>query len=1449
MSGQPRSPLRYLPNSAMQNSASQGVPQAPRAKIPSSAAPPKCELEMPIEKFRTWRTSMEWWLKLNSYGPTEVSGYIRLQCVPDLQEALDSRYSVQEWSDLTANEALNAIKLIAVLPTNQAADKDKFYSLKQGTFESISAFFTRSYAVAACSDFKCPNCEQKLGDYLLLSKIATSLSDSALKTEVFRAYDAFNNISDLRMFCLAFETARKSGSVQCVRENPAIATASAQDHPLEIDDDVTVCRTAMNRQKPKNIPSYKQNSNSCNYCDRSHAAGRKNCPAWGSICGFCKKPGHWETVCKNKKWGKGEAPTSGAVCAAGAHLKQPTTTVEIHAGSTGATQTLAVADTGAMVCVAGPKLFKELGLNKRILSKCGNLKDVADRYIEVWGYYQCCIELNGHQSYQNIYFIPTAKGCFLSLEACKELKLVHEGFPGQISSVGGRSVAATQRTCAIEQQQHVPSHVPPATTTTHQQHPATPVSPTSYQQAPQRHKQVPFPPSEENIERLQEWLLQHFSGNTFNTDRDPLPIMEGKPHNIHLKDNAVPYACNTPAEIAKHWEAEVKQQLDKDVEQGIIEKVPQGEPTHWCARMVVVAKRNGKPRRTVDYQKLNSNCLRETHHTPTPFNLVSGIPQHTYKTVADAHCGFHQSKLNECSSKLTTFVTPWGRYRYLRTPMGLSSSTDAYTRKFDDAIEHIERKLKCVDDILLYDCNIENAFWHAYDFLETCARKGITLNPEKFKFCQREVEFVGYSIGWEAYGPTEERLSAVRDFHMPAKPSITDIRSWFGLVNQLAPFLATAPVMQPFRDLLKKPATKSVYWDSQLEAQFRQSKEVICKLARDGLAYFECTRPTIAITDWSKEGIGFVVLQQYCSCTSTDTPFCCRDGWRLALCGSRHLTKAEVGYAPVEGEALAVAWCLRKARLFLLGCPNLTLITDHKPLVKLFGQNKELKDILNPRLLALKEKTLLYSFNVKYLPGKKNPADFFSRYPALRAVPDNEDEDLATLIETVTLATVVNALHSDCATFMDEHIQKAATDDQVYQMLIAKVLHNDWHDSKSQEATCMKPFYNVRDRLTVVNNLVIYSFEQGPARFVVPEGLRDQIAANLHASHQGLDSMLRRARQTVYWPGIEGDLQHHRSSCNSCNVHAPSQPAEPLIMTPPPEYPFQQTAADLCQQDGHNYLIYADRLTGWLEIAHLPNDTTSGKLIKQFRSYFVRNGAPEEISTDGGTNLVSEEMCKFFNHWGAKMRISSAHFPQSNGRAEAAVKSAKRLLRDNTGPGGTLNTDKFSVALLQYLNTPLRGINKSPAQLATGRQLRDGVPAPKQHYKVDVNWRKTLRDRELQMAESNQKIVDKGTQKALSSIVPGSRVWVQNQASLEWDKSGVVTEALANRQYTIRLDGSGRLSRRNRRHIRPLEDLRPATTTTGQSDVTPPNTEESSHTPQRTRPRRARRKPNRLTYG
>ncbi|KAG0724220.1 Transposon Ty3-I Gag-Pol polyprotein [Chionoecetes opilio] len=167
--------------------------------------------------------------------------------------------------------------------------------------------------------------------------------------------------------------------------------------------------------------------------------------------------------------------------------------------------------------------------------------------------------------------------------------------------------------------------------------------------------------------------------------------------------------------------------------------------------MVVVPKKDGRPRRTVDFQRLNRASLRETHHTRPPFDLVSSVPKHTFKTVADAYSGYHQVPLDEESRKLTTFITPWGRYRYRRSPMGHCASQDAFTKRFDDTITDVPRKLKCVDDTLLHDSSVSDAFWHTYNFLQRCMENGVTLRPDKFRFCRRSVTFAGYLLGWEGY--------------------------------------------------------------------------------------------------------------------------------------------------------------------------------------------------------------------------------------------------------------------------------------------------------------------------------------------------------------------------------------------------------------------------------------------------------------------------------------------------------------------------------------------------------------------------------------------------------------------------------------------------------------------------------------------------------------------------
>ena len=99
--------MALLPGIARMASAGQATP---RTQVPASAAPEKCRLEMAAGDFRAWKNSMDWWLKLNKWNDTDAVGHIQLLCSPELQRAIDTRYSVLQWSMLSPQDALEAIK-------------------------------------------------------------------------------------------------------------------------------------------------------------------------------------------------------------------------------------------------------------------------------------------------------------------------------------------------------------------------------------------------------------------------------------------------------------------------------------------------------------------------------------------------------------------------------------------------------------------------------------------------------------------------------------------------------------------------------------------------------------------------------------------------------------------------------------------------------------------------------------------------------------------------------------------------------------------------------------------------------------------------------------------------------------------------------------------------------------------------------------------------------------------------------------------------------------------------------------------------------------------------------------------------------------------------------------------------------------------------------------------
>ena len=338
-------------------------------------------------------------------------------------------------------------------------------------------------------------------------------------------------------------------------------------------------------------------------------------------------------------------------------------------------------------------------------------------------------------------------------------------------------------------------------------------------------------------------------------------------------------------------------------------------------------------------------------------------------------------------------------------------------------------------------------------------------------------------------------------------------------------------------------------------------------------------------------------------------------------------------------------------------------------------------------------------------------------------------------------------------------------------------------------------------------------------RIVIPRALRPEVLQSLHSAHQGVTGMNERVKTEVYWPGITRDIQKTRDNCMDCNRTAPSHAPLPPIEPNMPTTPFEALACDYFMFRGWNYLVAADRLSGWTEIFRIRHNTPSSGssgLCTVLRKLFATFGVPVEISSDGGTEFTAQPTQSFFKRWGVRHRQSSSYLPSSNGRAELAVKSAKRLLMDNISTSGTLDTDKMVRALLMLRNTPDPDCKLSPAEVLFGRRLRDSLPCISKDITAFENphiaerWKNawSLKERALKQRYVRTLETLNTHTRSLNPLQVGDRVLIQNQAGnnpKRWDRSGVVMEKKEFDQYLVKIEGSGRLSLRNRRFLRQIK--------------------------------------------
>ena len=349
-----------------------------------------------------------------------------------------------------------------------------------------------------------------------------------------------------------------------------------------------------------------------------------------------------------------------------------------------------------------------------------------------------------------------------------------------------------------------------------------------------------------------------------------------------------------------------------------------------------------------------------------------------------------------------------------------------------------------------------------------------------------------------------------------------------------------------------------------------------------------------------------------------------------------------------------------------------------------------------------------------------------------------------------------------------------------------------------------------RENLLVLDGVPMYG-----RRVIIPQGLRKKVLESLHSAHQCPAKMMDRAKSSCFWPGITADIEETRRMCSFCDRNSPSQSAMPPLPLASPEFPFQMLAADFCDIKGKSWLVIADRFSGWLSVHYFQKDPTTSDLIKTLKEYFSTFGVCEHFSSDEGPQFRSAQFREFLKTWGVTQhRVSSAYHPHSNLRAETAVKSSKRIILDNTKSDGSPIVDKLIRAIMNHRNTPDSEYNLSPAQLVFGRPIRDFLPIRPGNFSPSEVWIDNREKRELAHRHRILKGEERWSQhtRSLEPLKVGQNVLIQNQygtgkMAKKWEKSGMVVEDLGFNKYRIRVDGSGRVTDRNRQFLKKFSPV------------------------------------------
>ena len=745
--------------------------------------------------------------------------------------------------------------------------------------------------------------------------------------------------------------------------------------------------------------------------------------------------------------------------------------------------------------------------------------------------------------------------------------------------------------------------------------------------------------------------------------------------------------------------------------------------------------------------------------------------------------------------------TPWGRYRWTRLPFGVSSAPEEFQRRLYDILCGMEGVVNIADDIIVVGRGKSLADAHVdhdntvFELLKRLSQHNLKLNPDKIKFKTYTAPFMGHILSPEGLKPTIEITNAVLNMPQPQDKAAT--RRFLGTITYLSKFCPNlSEVVRPLCDLTH--ADQEFLWADQHTEAFTKAKELVSKAPC--LRYFDVNAPVVLQVDASEYGLGVAILQPVNHPNKSPDVH-----WQPVAYSSSSLSPTEQRYAQIEKETLAIVHAFQKFDQLLFGKSGITVHSDHKPLETIF--KRPLASA--PRRLQSMMLTLQrYSFQVEYRKGSSLLiADTLSRAPLPETTHKGVHDELVYRVE-------FEGNNPELSGFQDATVQEIRTEANTdpEQKALRTLIETGWPNDKAAVPVLVHPYWSVRHELTTHEGRL---YKQD--RVVIPSSLRPSILYKLHAAHRGTEVTLRHARSCVFWPGLNSQITDMCTNCTTCAQHAQQHPREPLKPYPVPTLPWQLVSQDLFALNGSAYLVTVDHYSDYYELHRLPSIQASA-VIQATKQHFGRHGVPHTLITDNGAQFTSEAFKTFAEKYKFHHITSSPYWSQSNGRAEASVKSAKHIL---------LTAEDVDLALLSVRNTPPAGHTFSPAQRLFGRTLRTDLPQSAATLEPRTSPRDTVVLEHLHRKSQQKKAYDKRVGPPLPKLPPGSYVYAKpppSSSAKAWIPGQIVSPA-GPRSYLIQT-GTSQI----RRNWAQLQ-LAPS-----QSSLTPPQPRPVPTLPDKLRP-------------